>query len=508
MKTSVALPDCVHRSKDKIYRIHNANMESRTRNFLQKAFYIFFGPTPLLTSLLHGADTQQRDIESQIRLQQPGSGDRGSSDIWDRRFNDIDELTPSENIDHNWVPPASSQGGRHEVQAFTWPSEDEGRHSSETMRLVQDNFEGAITQGPSRLVVHDDGREALLALVINEDLVTATQEIYDETRKLEQHEKLFEDLQREISAANQLLLGAKAAWEDAEGEEAQELEQSIDQQESALQIASERRDKLSHDMDAFKFNLKFANKASHNLLRDLLEMAGLLVASPPTPEARQSQVSPAEPFTMSNFESICNSEEELSHNSARQEVYELGKALEHAQQEFDNMNISYHVAHDIYTERCELGEESMTQTEFDNRYLLSCRKITRELIEAEEALKDAKSHAVAIGALDSIDDEQLYGGWMDEWSPESEPVEEHRARQALRDWNFVEDWMADIPHSDNKFQSDTMDVDEWDAESVGIGESNSVVAEVEWYREKIDFWKRSCAQLREEVQRQIDAEMQ
>lgn len=50
--------------------------------------------------------------------------------------------------------------------------------------------------------MHDDGCEALLTLVTNEDLVTATQKIYDETQKLQQHEKLFEDIQMEISAAN------------------------------------------------------------------------------------------------------------------------------------------------------------------------------------------------------------------------------------------------------------------------------------------------------------------
>ena len=163
------------------------------------------------------------------------------------------------------------------------------------MELGQEDFRAGIIQGPSRLVVHDDGREALRALVINEDLVTATQEICDETRKLRQYEKLSEDIQMEISAANQLLLDAKAAWEDAEGEEAQELEESIDQQESALQIASERREKLGHDMDVFKFNLKFANKASHNLLKSLLEEAGLLAASPPSPEASQGQVMPGDP---------------------------------------------------------------------------------------------------------------------------------------------------------------------------------------------------------------------
>ena len=483
-------------------------MESRTRSFLQKAFFIFFGPTPILTRLLRGPDAQQRDLESQTRHQQPTFRDRASSDTWNPSFNDLDEKIPSEIADHHRSAPVTTQDGRHEVQALPRLSEDEGWQSSESMELGQGDFQAGIIQGPSRLVVHDDGREALLALVINEDLITATQEIYDETRKLQQHEKLFEDIQMEISTANQLLLDAKAAWEDAEGEEAQGLEESIDHQESALQIASERRDKLGYDMDAFKFNLKFANKASHDLLKNLLEEGGLLVASPPSPEASQSQFMPEDPFTSPNFESMGATKDGLSYRAARQEVYELGDALEHAQQEFDNMNIEYHQAHDTYTECCSRGEISMTQTEFDNRYVLSCRKITRKLIEAEEAYKDAKSHALAISAIESTFGEHQYGGWMDEWSPQSEPVEEHRARQALRDWTFVENWVVEIPNLDNEAVLDPMEVDEWDAESVDMGESNSVAAEVEWYREKIAFWRETCAQLRKQMQGQEDAEMQ
>lgn len=101
-------------------------------------------------------------------------------------------------------------------------------------------------------------------------------------------------------------------------------------------------------MDAFKFNLKLANKASHDLLKHLLEETSLLVASPPSPEASQSQVMPGDPFTSLNFENKGPTEEELSYRAARQEVYELGDALEPAQQEFDNMNIEYHQAHDTH----------------------------------------------------------------------------------------------------------------------------------------------------------------
>lgn len=53
-----------------------------------------------------------------------------------------------------------------------------------------------------------------------------------------------------------------------------------------------------------------------------------------------------------------------------------------------------------------------------------------------------------------------------------------------------------------------MEVDEWDTESVDMGESNSVVAQVEWYREKIDFWRETYAQLRERVPGQEDVETQ
>lgn len=57
---------------------------------------------------------------------------------------------------------------------------------------------------------------------------------------------------------------------------------------------------------------------------------------------------PGDPFTSLNFENKGPTEEELSYRAARQEVYELGDALEPAQQEFDNMNIEYHQAHDTH----------------------------------------------------------------------------------------------------------------------------------------------------------------
>lgn len=118
------------------------------------------------------------------------------------------------------------------------------------------------------------------------------------------------------------------------------------------------------------------------------------------------------------------------------------------------------------------------------------RDITRELIDAEEAFSAARKAAVQ-GGLDIEDADQTsdFGDEDDGAYPPS--VDEQLIRHAPRD--RVEAWLAGVetPASDFELPESHVEIDEWAADEVEIGDSYSTVAETEEKR-KIRKWQKAC----------------
>lgn len=142
--------------------------------------------------------------------------------------------------------------------------------------------------------------------------------------------------------------------------------------------------------------------------------------------------------------------------------------------------------------------ESFTQTDIDLKCLQEKRKVTREVIEAEEAYDRAEQDAENLGLGDSLaDPHACYWGEIHNCFS---PPTVRGLSMSSSDRSRIEAWMASIPDSvavglQRPEAVESAEVDEWEAKSVEISESVSLVA-YDMYRKKIDTWQDISGHLR------------
>lgn len=125
----------------------------------------------------------------------------------------------------------------------------------------------------------------------------------------------------------------------------------------------------------------------------------------------------------------------------------------------------------------------MPRNEVDRKRVRHGRKITRALIEVEEAFDAAKAYAQAVGAAGS-DCELNYYGNYDESMPESQMA----SYNALEDFSDIYTWMATVAESGDPNGFEPVEVDDWDAKEVDQTDSISQF-DLENYRKRIDQWQ-------------------
>lgn len=139
------------------------------------------------------------------------------------------------------------------------------------------------------------------------------------------------------------------------------------------------------------------------------------------------------------------------------------------------------------------GAEGLPWEEFDVLWVQKISEFTRELIDAEAAFAAARKAATEAGvAIDDADQSSEFGDEDGVYPPSLAEqliafVPRHR----------VTAWLAAISSPEAGFEDarSDMEVDEWDAEEVDVGDSYSTVAEPESKR-KIRKWQQACGNRR------------
>jgi hypothetical protein len=137
-----------------------------------------------------------------------------------------------------------------------------------------------------------------------------------------------------------------------------------------------------------------------------------------------------------------------------------------------------------------------TEDEFDLRWVVQNREITREFVEAEEEFSRAKLAAKEVGL--PCEDEWQSSCFADadedgEWGYGYASTGGEDEKKALAE-PMVTSWMRHstvVDGLDPDFvEVSQADVDEWNSgQEVGIEDSGSCVAEGKW-RKRIDTWER------------------
>ncbi|KAK4579971.1 hypothetical protein LTR86_000173 [Recurvomyces mirabilis] len=138
--------------------------------------------------------------------------------------------------------------------------------------------------------------------------------------------------------------------------------------------------------------------------------------------------------------------------------------------------------------RLQAGEQVESQLAFDLRQLQDYRSMTQQVIESEQILEDAKAAALAAGV--QIVASEISSGFVDDVHDGYALSSEKEYLESV-DRSAIERWMAKTLVAATE-EPDEVELDNWDARSVELCDSASLVAEGS-NRRRIDRWKSHCA---------------
>lgn len=367
-----------------------------------------------------------------------------------------------------------------------------------------------FTEGPSRFILANDGSKECVALLVNESFLAKLRDLFRENRDMGALDGPLYHAKKDAKDVEDSVQRAQTSLETAESQEqANEYEQRIEEEKSELFNIQSWRDELEKERDLVNGKLEVSRSHTQWVLETAMREADLLGPAIPLPaillrdeeiecsaeEAvghghtipAQSSISSVE----SNHEEIELSDEEGQRRVAYDDFVDCLQLMNTVQDDFDNQQNNYRRNLAMFEEKVEAGILNASRSDFDRRSIQYGQEITRALIDAEEALEQARERAQALGAIGSD-----YGHEFN-WGPdyeESWPENKVAEHNASCDWTFVNSWMDTIPDSTSQADADSVEIDEWDAEEVDVNDSISNLDREE-YRQDIERYRRICARL-------------
>lgn len=388
------------------------------------------------------------------------------------------------------------------------------------------NHQSQFTEGPARLVVVNDGSKDCLALLLTETFVAKTRDLYEDSHHLSGKQGPLQQLRWDVQKAEASLRQVKESLERAESEEqADKLQELAEKRESELIESRHRKDDVEEGAELLQSRISASRIYTKWVLETAMGEANLLEAHRPltpfivadteddedaseiynrrnsvsnddeTQDAVQTSGVPSQQpvRSVTDTEAPTNSEDGLAdEDSIRQAAWEDYNdkltTFYQVQAIFDDRHQAYETQLAKFKNGVKMGIYNMSRSEFDRHRVQYGQKLTRALIEAEEAFDAAKAYAKALGATGSdYEQTNVYGGYA-----ESTPESEMASYNASRDHSNIYSWMIDIPESDHSNGFEPVELDDWDAKEVDQTDSISQI-DFEEYRKPIDQWQYECS---------------
>ena len=430
-----------------------------------------------------------------------------------RRFSTDDSFVDTSEVDNIHVPDAIGA------------SDD---HQNERDEVTQPHF----TKGPARFALANDGSENCMALFVTDTLMTKLNDLFEGKSQLEVMSGSLEYARFEARKAQTLVDETEELMEETnQSLEEDERQKRIEELQKAVQLyqrrlmkAGQKRDKLEEDCDRVERSIALSQNQALWMLSEAMEEAHLdrplTVPSPVSSESdesdNRSEGLPQHSVTTSAsryYTKPLLSESEQLRQTVREDLGMRSHNLDVIQAKFDNQRNLYEADLIEYQEGFEDGTFDFSRTEFDCRKLEYSRKVTRALMNAEEAYDATEEYAKAMGAIGSTCDQDFSYGQYEESLPD-----DHMASYiAEKDWRFVHKWLANVPdrtmlkdptsHYSPKY-TDNGDWEEgqnglngargsekgdWDVPEVEIQDSASAI-DFDYNRKNLDRWQQLCAQ--------------
>ncbi|KAK3636068.1 hypothetical protein LTR22_018915 [Elasticomyces elasticus] len=372
--------------------------------------------------------------------------------------------------------------------------------------------EVSFAEGTPKLAVVNDGLSKDIAILPDADLFDAFKEAILERRQVDR----IEESQRHILGR---LITVQRSLEEA----VEDLETRIAEVDRVgVKDHTEQRSKLQAEFEvatARNSEVLEAHRSEDNLLyildafEQMLVGAKIVEKEDRTPQ-NLDEVADIDQFGMTGHTPIMalldkyEGEHKLQHKSSLDEDPEKKEAkqlISHyrtmqmrlyvTEQSFENREERFEREEEERRQMMEAGEEVETQLAFDHKQLETTRRMTQAFILAEEALAAAKAAAVTAGV--QVPGSDVESGFVvdvnDGYIISSEDDEEEDVDRAA-----IEAWMALVPECDTD-EVPEVDIDDWDAKSMGISDSMSMVAE-DGERRRIDKWWAMCERTRGELE--------
>ncbi|KAK4693377.1 hypothetical protein P7C71_g4012, partial [Lecanoromycetidae sp. Uapishka_2] len=440
-------------------------MENGAAAYLKRAIVQIIQSSPILSKLLLQSEELQHDID--LEHQYTCLPTNAYSDNHQNRSSPSDETSVSQN--------------RDTLKDYV-PSEDPD------MRIDPPDE-------TTRVMLHDNGVQKRLAILVTEDLVFRTQKVINQAEKLQFWEKSHRRIEKEIIAAESQIEQIKAKLEALPlEEEAEDLRTELKSQEDLLLQIDERQRNSDEDLVIYRENLALAMDASHVFVVDLLSNAELLKLPKPEPEPGPEQETNVAELNDSDepgpkTESVAMDVEGLLHQRVKTELGEASNELDEAERIFNNLDNMYEQEAEEYEAEVAKGDFYLARSEFDRMFLANNMAATTRLIQAQKVFKAKKRQAKALGVVGSTwGDDFDYGPY----EAPSVTSEEMREYQTSRDWGFVENWVEELsalePFPTSESQPEETEVDDWDARLGDMWESVSAVDHREESRDNMGLW--------------------
>jgi len=354
------------------------------------------------------------------------------------------------------------------------------------------------TDGPSKIIMTNDGAKDCLALVLTRDMVTKMNEILLGTCKVNRLEDRVDELQREVNRATIFLeqslaeIKALPASESKSDEEAK-IRQEMKETDERLQRALGRKERTEENLHSEKRNLSFSRDEIQEVFHRVLSESQLVeeeaTAAREDEESNKTEAASQRSGISRNSNETWISIDELNRKATYEEVEATRQYLQSLQDDFDGRQNFYDNEFRDYQEAVEEGACMLPQSEFDRIHIGNIQRLTTGLIDAEAAYEDGMARARALDIIgNEFEQESDFVDQADDGYRDS-----HEAEMAAGvDRFFINAWMdATADSEDQEDKPEIGTTDNWDAESIGISDSISMVAEGR-RRVKIDRWRETC----------------
>ena len=414
------------------------------------------------------------------------------------------------------------------VVALLQPTLEEARAIREENYLTFDGEdENDYTDGPPRIVVAEDGLKQCAALLLTLPLSLAMQKAVTAQKKyvkaretaLRRKEALMYlsfDINAQIARHRSRLTMVRQAESNNSGEQTP-LEEELSTLELMLEDNKIERQAIQNNIEFQCQMLQEVQAKVNTHLEEALTKAQLLEQTEEEPDAVQETLDlqkeyqvfrqkvqeanggspvPIAPLDTSKDHMMSSpmTEEEKEIERLQRDAWEADQRLRSAQNAFDRRSADRLDAEDAAIQAWDpengLGVED-AMAEFDVSWHKHEQDLTRELIDAEQALQAAKAAAVDGGAdLAFLEGDDQESGFLDDVGDGYRlSFEEEMIRRVPVE--TIQQWLLGVPSepgSPNASHLSREEADEWEIEELDFGDSSSAFAEGA-ERERIDRWK-------------------